>query len=201
MIARSCSTGIKMALTVASQVVENQSIDYAVFCSEHGELKCGVSLLTDLSRGELLSPSHFSRSVHNTASGIFTIIHKMQQNTISIASGKSTFLNGMISALAWLKLHPNTQVLLTVFDDYIPAQYHSLSISSDQQYAVAFLLSNKKINGEMFSVSVADRLVSSDSANEIADGLLFYKWLNGSEATFLTTGDCHTEIALKRRCV
>ncbi|EKD91928.1 MAG: hypothetical protein ACD_29C00295G0001 [uncultured bacterium] len=197
-IARSCNTAVKMALTVASQVVENHSIDYAVFCSEHGELNCGVSLLTDLSRGELLSPSDFSHSVHNTASGIFSIVHKLQQNMTSIASGKNTFLTGVVSALTWLKLHPDNQALLTIFDDHIPTEYQSLNLSSDQQYAVAFLLSTQVIRKKMFSVNIVDCLDNSESENKIAGALLFYDWLNGAGVEFLTQGDCCKRIAWKR---
>lgn len=195
-IARRCSVAVKMALTVASKAMENHAVDYAVFCSEHGELQCGVSLLSDLSKKELLSPADFSRSVHNTASGIFSIIHKMHQNMTSIAAGRNTFLAGCFSALTWLQTHPNSQVLLTAFDDHIPEEYCSLNIARDQQYAAAFLLSNKADNEKKFSVNIAHDLTQSNDA--VSDALLFYQWLNSAEEKFLMPGDSPTKLAWTR---
>ena len=186
-VARRCGQLSKMALAVSAQVLENSSIDYAIFCSQHGELECALSLLQDLSCKELLSPTRFVRSVHNTASGIFSITNKMQQNMTSIAAGENSFLMGMVDALAWLKLHPETQVLLTAFDDHIPSVYQPLGIHSDHQYASAFILTRKNTHLPTLYANMADDSDQQLTAEE-PDALSFYHWLSAHGEQRLTQG-------------
>lgn len=190
-IARRCSQLSKMALAVSGQMLENNVVDYAVFCSQHGELKCALGLLTDLSRKALLSPARFTGSVHNSASGLFAIIHQMHQNMTSIAAGANSFLMGMVSALAWLKLHPDDQVLLVAFDDRVPVEYQSLKIPNDNQYAVALLLTAKdrENKGHLLTASVTDSVASLNHAHQNApDALIFFDWLTTSQNRSFTQG-------------
>jgi hypothetical protein len=135
---RRCSHLTKVALEVSNQAMDTHTIDYAVFCSQHGELQCTVELLKDLASHTLLSPTHFSQSVHNTAAGLFSVMHKLHHNITSLAAGDNTFKMGLIDACTWLQLHPTDTVLLAMFDEYIPEIYQQ----NNFEYAVAFLLTN-----------------------------------------------------------
>lgn len=152
MIKRRCSQLSKMCLEVAAQASQNQSVDYAVFCSQHGELDHSISLLQSICQQALLSPMAFVQSVHNTASGLYTIINKMQQNCTAIAAGDSTFLMGVLDAVVWLQSHPDDQVLLVMGDNYIPEAFQSLRVKNNHQYAVAFLLKSAKVGEDALNV-------------------------------------------------
>ncbi|NNM58892.1 MAG: hypothetical protein HKM04_03675 [Legionellales bacterium] len=117
---RRCSQASKIALSVAMQAIKSQSIDYAIFCSQHGEISHTLALLEQISQEEALSPTWFSQSVHNTASGLFTLCQHMTQSVTSIAAGKNTFLAGMIEGLTWLQLNPEKTILIVQFDEALP---------------------------------------------------------------------------------
>src|SRR5438067_11704588 len=61
----------RMALEVAYACLGPDAGVPTVFCSRHGEVARAVELLTDLARGELLSPTGFGLAVHNASAGLF----------------------------------------------------------------------------------------------------------------------------------
>lgn len=138
---RRCSQATKMALEVANQAMGDNRIDYAIFASQHGEIARSVTLLQDISAKTILSPTNFSQSVHNTAAGLFSVMHNLRVDTTSIAAGDATFFMGMLEASSWLKSNPHQIVLLVIFDERMPKEYQSLQIKNgDCEHAVAFLL-------------------------------------------------------------
>ena len=135
MLRRRCSHLTKMAIEVADSAMIG-SIDYAVFCSQHGDVDCSLHLLKDIARQQDLSPMKFVQSVHNASAGLLSIMHQLQHNMTSIAAGEDTFAMGMLEAWIWLSAHDNSRVLLVMFDEHIPADYASLNVASDYQYAL-----------------------------------------------------------------
>ncbi len=176
MIKRRCSHLSKMVLEVSGRVLENDSIDYAVFCSQHGEINSTVNLLKDISDKTILSPTSFSQSVHNTSAGLFAVINKSHQNMSSIAAGTQTFLMGMIEAFSWLRLNPEKTVLITIFDERLPEEYQSLDIKDNCTYAVSFILSNKKVDECCISLSL-DALGQTDEDKKLPQALEFLSWV------------------------
>jgi hypothetical protein len=146
MIRRRCSKLSKMAIQTACDSLDGEVIDYVIFCSQHGDVSCVVSLLNNICQQQVLSPTQFTQSVHNASVGIFSIIRQLTQNTTFISSGDNTFFMGMLEALSWLQNHPKQRVLVVMFDTYMPAMYQLLDIKNSDEYAVAFLLTNKLTN-------------------------------------------------------
>lgn len=172
MLKRRCSHLSKMALEVSSQAIQNHTIDYAVFCSQHGEINSTVNLLKEISEKTVLSPTNFSQSVHNTAAGLFSMIHKLQENMTSIAAGDETFLMSMIEAVTWLKLNPEKTVLLTMFDEVLPKEYQSLKIKNNCTYAISLILSNEQTTARCISFE----LDNFGRASELPQALEFLSW-------------------------
>ncbi len=143
-IKRRCSEVTKIALHVSALATENQQIDYAVFGAQHGELQRCVSLFDYIYHQESLSPMAFAQSVHNTASGLYSIIHKQTHSMNAIAAGEQTFNLSLIDALVWLKLNPDHNVLVTVYDDYFPEAYKALDMGVNCRYAVSFVIGVNK---------------------------------------------------------
>lgn len=175
MLKRRCSHLSKMALEVSSQAIQNHTIDYAVFCAQHGEINSTVHLLKEISEKTVLSPTNFSQSVHNTAAGLFSMIHKLQENMTSIAAGNETFLMGMIEAITWLKLNPEKTVLLTMFDEVLPDEYQSLNVQNNYTYAISMVLTNQCLNTRSISLSF-NTLNTDNKVKHLPQALEFLAW-------------------------
>jgi hypothetical protein len=142
LLRRRCSHLGKMALEVAHHTLTDSPVDYIIFASGHGDLQCTVQLLDDICLSEPLSPTQFTRSVHNTSVGLFSIIHKLKHNTTFISAGDDTFVMAMLDALTYLNTHPNTRVLVVMAEATLPEAYADMNIAPTQDYAAGFLLSN-----------------------------------------------------------
>lgn len=151
---RRCSTASKIALEVANQALRQRQIDHAVFCSQHGELECAASLLKDIAHKNLLSPVHFSQSVHNTAAGLFSVMHNLHQDIVSLAAGENTFFMGVLEAFAWIQLNPRKTLLFVMFDAQIPVEYQALNVKNNDEYAMAFLVNDHGDKESSISLSV-----------------------------------------------
>jgi len=140
MIRRRLSSLSKIALSIALECVEGQSVEYSIFCSRHGELQRTTGLLQELAQGNELSPAAFSQSVHNSAAGLFSIILDCPSTSTSISAGADTFGYGLVEAATHLMLNPGEKVLLVAFDEPPPDIFGTAS--PDPAYGVAFLFSD-----------------------------------------------------------
>ena len=179
---RRTSDGVKLALDIAfkclSQNNLSETIDYAVFASQHGESSRLQTLLQQIERKEMLSPTGFSQSVHNTASGLFSLTKKLTGNINSIAAGKDTFFMAFIEALTYLHLHPNARVMVVIYDEALPMCYKSDERQYDQQYACAFVLRNCS-DQQNTSISCKLELTNSEAGAQLdhPPALSFLAWL------------------------
>ena len=171
----------KMALSAALDASSDLTIDYSIFCSQHGEIVQTSALLSSISEGIELSPTAFAQSVHNTSSGLFTVISKTNSASSSIASGANTFAYGWIEAQAYLDRNPAHRVLLVDFDEVIPDEYQSYSdqLISDHALAIVLSVSNE---GGMGMTSVSPR---EDEA--LPQGPVFLSWERSGAATLSLT--------------
>lgn len=172
---RRCSHLIKIALETANKAAGSNQIDYAIFCSQHGELNSTIDLLSDICQRTTLSPTKFSQSVHNTVAGLFCIIHQLHIDTISIAAHCNTFLMGMLEAFTWLKLNPGKTVLLAMFDGHPPEEYKKLKVAATTEYAIAMLLTDKATIKPCFSF-VLDPKPQQNSSKNLPLALEFLQW-------------------------
>ncbi len=174
---RRCNKLAKMVLEISNLALEDNVIDYAVFCSQHGDLDTAVKIIKDIAFETAVSPTQFVQSVHNAPAGMFSIIHKLHQNMISIAAGEKSFFMAFIEAIAWLKQHPKSTVLLTMCDDSVPEVYRSLqNIENSFPYAISFILSNATNNQPHFSLSMSSAKNKSNKVRNIPYALEFLAW-------------------------
>lgn len=94
----------------------------SVFASRHGEVEITLSLFEEVRRDEVLSPLSFSRSVHNTASGLFSILRSNRSEQTAIAAGKHTALAAITEAASQAS-EINGPVLCVLSDELIDRQY------------------------------------------------------------------------------
>ncbi len=183
MMRRRMSTLSKLAIQTALSLSQLHPIDYIVFASRHGELTRTVSLLEDILQAEDASPMAFSQSVHNTASGLFTIISRLTTSVSSIAACEETFHAAIIDALAYLNQNPTHNVLVINFDEPLPNQYAQFETDDYQGFALGFLIeSGEQYTVERVGKQPLDENIIGGPTNARPDGLLFMQdMLNASE--------------------
>ncbi len=131
----------KIAVQAAISVSKNQTVDYIIFSSRHGELTRTVQLLQDIITGSDASPTAFSQSVHNTAAGLYTILTKQAIPVSSLSAGENTFPSALIEACTYLTQNPSHKVLVVDFDEPVPDVYRNFTQETFHGYAVAMIIS------------------------------------------------------------
>ncbi|GJJ03765.1 3-oxoacyl-ACP synthase [Duganella rhizosphaerae] len=129
----------KMALEVAYQCLDGRTDIPTVFCSRHGEAARSLELLGDLARGEPLSPTAFSMSVHNAIAGLLSIARSDRANQLALAAGAASIEHAVIEACG-LMADGAPQVLLVACDSPLPELFAPFQDCEEQPYAWAWLL-------------------------------------------------------------
>ena len=140
MMRRRMSEVSQLAVQVAMELSQNESIDFIVFSSQHGELQRTLVLLEDILKGEPASPTAFSLSVHNTASALFTIACQHLVPASALSAGIDSFHYALTEAGIYLNEKPKHTVLVVDFDAPLPAPYCPFQQVNAPPYAVGFLL-------------------------------------------------------------
>ncbi|MCF1431121.1 MAG: beta-ketoacyl synthase chain length factor [Shewanella sp.] len=130
----------KMAVQTALSLTRELRPDFVIFSSRHSELPRTVLLVEAILKGEDASPMAFSQSVHNTASGLYTIAAGHAVPVTSVSAGEDSLHAGMIEAVAYLACHPQHTVLLVDFDEPTPEPYDRFENQPHQGYALGLLL-------------------------------------------------------------
>ena len=115
----------RFALAAAHACVDEPRGLPTVFASRHGEIHRTVGLLKDLARQEPLSPMAFSLSVHNTASGLHSIVTGNTAPSTAIAAGADTLPMALIEAMGQLQYHE--RVLLVYAEEPLPEDYRTFA--------------------------------------------------------------------------
>jgi hypothetical protein len=112
------------ALTCAVQLTTARS--EIVFCSRYGNQAAGAALLQALARGELLSPTAFSHSVHNATPGLAVQAVGARASHTAVAAGQASLMAGVLEA--WLRLATGEaeSVVLVHADVPLPNFYDGL---------------------------------------------------------------------------
>ena len=149
----------KMALESAWQCLGNLKDIPVIYCSRHGEVTRAVEMLTDLAKGELLSPTSFSLSVHNAIAGLFSIARSDQANHIAIASREDGVEHALIEACGLLA-DGAEKIMLVVYNNALPYQ---LTIFADQEelpYSWAWLIAPPREDAITLSRTTATEIRS-----------------------------------------
>jgi len=150
MLRRRLSQLSKMAVKVAFECLNKESDDFTadrtVFCSRHGELTRTVGLLEALASGDDLSPTGFSLSVHNAASGLYSIARGDTAPSVSIAAGRDTFVEGIREAVMLLTESGINTVLVVVADEPLPSHLLKFADEKQKPFALALLLSKADVD-------------------------------------------------------
>jgi hypothetical protein len=150
LLRRRCSPLARIMLTAAFDCCPagDAARVASVFASRHGNINESIGLLERLARGEPLSPTRFSHSVHNAQAGLFSIAAHNREASSSIAAQSDTFPAGWIEAMTLLARVPERPVLLVVGDVPLAATFAELVDEPETSYAVALLLTGRDPEAE-----------------------------------------------------
>ena len=136
----------RIALEVASQCIDKIDENTpTIFASRHGDTQRTYKLLQDIANDEPLSPTAFSLSVHNSSSGIFSIVNNNIAGALAIASGKETLANAFIEAAGLLR-SGNSKVLLVFCDEPLAEFYRQDADEQELTHALAMVLTASSEN-------------------------------------------------------
>jgi len=97
-----------------------------IFSSSHGEVNKSLEMLQSMQKGEEVSPTAFSLSVHNAISGLFSIVYANHQEITVIAPGQDGIAPAFIEALGLLQERHADEVLIVLYDEPLSDFYPSL---------------------------------------------------------------------------
>lgn len=147
-----------------------------VFASRHGEIHRTLGLLQSLAAAEPLSPTAFSLSVHNTASGLYAIHQGNTAASTAIAAGRDSLPMAWVEAVGLLRHHPD--VMLVYAEEPLPDTYNAFIDQPEYPLGLALHLRAE-----------GDNTIALDSteapATQVSGGLPWLAWLARSDAEAL----------------
>ncbi len=199
---RRCSSFSKVTLAVAHAAVRGiaEGAPFpTVFASAHGESDITANLLRELAEALPLSPMGFSLSVHNAASGLYSIATGNRGPATALAAGDRTFLMGLCDALLTLHQENVERVLYVCSDERVAEVFLPAESVQPSPYALALMLGKAdQASGARLSVTMQFDENESDSAGGWQHATKFAKWLAGPEPSLSlcasgTRGECYLE--------
>lgn len=157
---------VKMAMQVAGEACDMAKANTAelpcVFASSHGDTEISDYMCAELAQPQpALSPTRFHNSVHNAASGYWTIATHCMQPSNAISAGEDSFGAGLLEAALLLQDAPCT--LLVAYDMAAPALLLPLC-PIPVAFAVALVLSRHRTETSMASLTLNHAASNDDTA-------------------------------------
>lgn len=152
MLRRRLKRMARMQVSVARQCLGDEDSFPMVFASRDGEIHRTADLLTDLLRDGDMSPAGFSLSVHNSASGVFSIARRDPTATTTVAAGEDTLPMAVLEALAQLRCAGPPRVLVAFADEPLPVPYDAYESGAVEPIGLGLLLSLDE-DAERFTLS------------------------------------------------
>jgi hypothetical protein len=156
----------------------------SIFASTHGELAITDAMCRTLVEAPTeISPTRFHNSVHNAASGYWTIGCGCRAASTAISAYRATLAQGLIEAAMQLEAGEDA-VLLVVYDGTASGPLASVS-PSEGLFGLGLVLERAQPGDAALSLSLGDAEVATPAprlapvlgANAMASALGFVEWL------------------------
>lgn len=168
---RRASRVTQLALYAAQQTgsAEELSQCLQIFSCCNGDLSTFHQISLALSmQGRPVSPTRFHNSVHNAASGYWSIATQSQTPSTSITAYNDSAAAGLLEAAVQLNSADNEQerdCLLVCYDEVPPASFSTL-IPNTHEFSCALRLSLSAENA-LYQMDISINEASSDSVTEV----------------------------------
>jgi len=124
-----------------------------VFASRYGDVGRSLSLLGDLARDGVVSPTGFTQSVHNAIGAMYAIARIDCSNALCVAAGRTSAAAGLIEAAGLLR-DGAKQVLVVCYDEALPADYAEFRDEPPCVWAWAWLVTHPSAGAHQISLAV-----------------------------------------------
>lgn len=131
-----------------------------IFASRHGETPRTLSILQELARGEPLSPTQFSLSVHNAIIGQWSILRGDHSEMNALATGRDGLEHAVLEACTLLA-EGASGVLVVIAEEAPPTLYAPQIDDVPFPYAVGLLLTPGGSHGLSGAPAPADAATSA----------------------------------------
>lgn len=144
MLKRRLSPLARIVFSAIHQCIGEHTNIPIVFSSTHGELAKSFRMMEMIEKGEEISPTAFSLSVHNAIAGLFSIAYKNKLQSTVLAAGEEGIAAAFIEALGMLE-EGQDEVLIVYYDEPLVKFYPSapFKLSTENSCAVALKINKK----------------------------------------------------------
>ena len=126
----------QMHIEVCGALVPDAGDPPAVFATCHGEIQTAEKLITDFRDAAVVSSARFAQSVHNTASGAYSVATGSTAPTTTVTGANAVAAGWLEAALT--ALEAGRPVLLSIADEPVPAVFRGPP--EPVGFAAAFLI-------------------------------------------------------------
>jgi hypothetical protein len=172
----------RLSLAAAYDCADGNHRLPTVFASQHGEIHRTLGLLGDLAQGEPLSPMAFSLSVHNTASGLYSIASGNTAPSTAVTAGLDTLPMALVEAMGQLQRHD--EVMVVYAEEPLPDAYRAFDEGGNVLLGLALRLGKPVSTGRHWQLHTTTEPAATGSP-----GLAFMRWLNSPGQTVLLPGE------------
>jgi hypothetical protein len=130
----------RAVFNAADSCIDSDKALPIIFSSAHGEVNKSLEMLKSMQKGEEVSPTAFSLSVHNAISGLFSMAYGNHQEITVIAPGQDGIAPAFIEALGLLQEGHADEVLLVLYDEPLSDFYPSLPFALNAPAVCALAL-------------------------------------------------------------
>ena len=164
---RRAGPAVKLALAVADEAVAQARVDAGtlatVFTSSSGEgVNCHLLCETLATPAPVVSPTRFTNSVHNAASGCWHIAVASQATSTSLCAFDASFSAGLIEAATSVCIS-GAPVLLVASDSPYPEPLHAARPLPDH-FGLALLLGPAATAHSLAALTITLTLANGDAA-------------------------------------
>ncbi len=165
---RRAGKSVKLAVDLAAQAMASAFIDpilpAAVFASTSGDTEVLTDICAALATDDhLISPMRFHNSVHNAASGYWTIAQQNRQPATAVALHNLTASAGLLEAAAQA-VAENVPVLLVIYDMPFPPPLDAAEPIA-AVFGMSFLLQPARTPHSMAQLSISLSMAESQTVN------------------------------------
>ncbi|MDO9047164.1 MAG: beta-ketoacyl synthase chain length factor [Methylobacter sp.] len=161
-----------------------------VFSSAHGEVNKSLEMLKSMQKGEEVSPTAFSLSVHNAISGLFSIAYGYHQEITVVAPGQDGIAPAFIEALGLLQEH-RSEVLIVLYDEPLADFYPSLPFALNAP-AICALALKVSLTGSGLPLRFCRTPAHRDDGEQALQILSFIKFLVADDKALVLGNHRHS---------
>ncbi len=190
MLKRRLSPLARIVFCAACQCVDEEKNHPTVFSSTHGELAKSFKMMEMIERGEEISPTAFSLSVHNSIAGLFAMAYKNKRQSVVVAPGEEGLSAAFIEATGLLQ-EGEDEVLIVLYDEPLEAFYPSApyKLSTDNSRAIALRVGK---TGSGIPLRISIRPIEGDDGEQPLQVPLMTQFLSGSQKKLIIQTPRHS---------